>query len=161
MRKIILVITIITSMLLTSCYFIGPVDSDIKTENVDFNSDNIIGTWKLDKFSYEYLSRKEKTDSIYITFNKDKTFVLNNSNSLFLSNTNENIKSKQNGIIDNIQSKGNWSITDIPHNKTIELTFDNKVIQSDFSVFQKENEYQIWYFFGDPDSGERLRFMKN
>ncbi len=161
MKKIFSIITIVASIHLTSCNGFGPIDKNIKTENVDFNNDNIIGTWKLDKFSYDYLSKKNKTDSIYITFNKDKTFVLNNSNTLFQSKSNTEINSKKNGTVDNIQTKGNWTIVETQYDKTIQLFFGKNIIQSGLSVFQKGNEYQIWCFFGDPDSGERLRFVKN
>lgn len=150
------------SINLTSCYFLGPIDTDIKTKNVDFDNNDIIGTWKLDKFSYEYLSKKDKIDSIYITFNSDQTFVLNNSSSIFLPKTNTNF-TKKSGIIDNSQTKGNWKI--LQYNtlaqKHLEFTYEDKTLQSGINVYQKDKEFQIWYFFGDPDSGERLRFLKN
>jgi|SRR5690606_25127782 len=157
---------ILAGILLTlnSCYFFGPVDSNIETRNVDFKEADIIGTWKLDKFSYEYLEKKENFDSIYIAFKTDSTFVLNNSQDLFKwrGNAPEYLDVKQNGTIDNIMTSGTWKIKDYKSGnlKVLEIVYNNKTYQTGVNVYKKDNEYQIWYFFGDPDSGERLRFLK-
>lgn len=56
MKKILFIIIMFN---IVSCNFFGFVDSNIQTKNVDFDESDIIGTWKLDKFSYKYLSGKE------------------------------------------------------------------------------------------------------
>lgn len=160
MKKLFILVGIL--LILNSCYFFGPVDSSIETRNVDFKETDIIGTWKLDKFSYEYLSKKENFDSIHITFKADSTFVLNNSQDLFKwrGNTPEFLDVKQNGVIDNTITSGAWKIKHYKNQKTLGMTYENKTYQTGINVYKKGSEYQIWYFFGDPDSGERLRFLK-
>ncbi|KIX19688.1 hypothetical protein SY27_17925 [Flavobacterium sp. 316] len=37
---------------------------------------------------------------------------------------------------------------------------NNKSTQSGINVYQKGKEYQAWYFLSDPDTGERIRFLK-
>ena len=147
-------------LILQSCNFFGPVDSSIQTKNVDFNEKDIIGRWKLDKFSYEYLSKKDNIDSIYLALNADNSFKINNSSSLFKQVTKINGKDKINGKIDNIKTIGKWEIKPYSSYKVLVLTYENCTHQSGINFYKKENEFQIWYFFGDPDSGERLRFVK-
>lgn len=148
--------------ILISCNFFGPVESSIQTHNVDYNEKDLIGTWKLDKFSYEYLSKKENLDSIYITFNSDSTFVLNNSIHLF-DRMDYRDNEKINGKIDNLKTEGIWKIIryETLNHKYFILNFEDNETRSDFKVFKKGDEYQIWYFFNDPDTGQRLRFLKN
>lgn len=159
MKKIIF--STFIGLILISCNFFGPVDSSIQTNNVDYSEKDIIGTWKLDKFSYEYLSKKDNLDSIYITFKSDSTFVLNNSIDLF-DKIGYRPKDKINGKIDNTNSYGKWKITNykVSKNKVLSLNFNN-IKKSGFDVFKKEDEYQIWYFLNDPDTGQRLRFLKD
>lgn len=146
MKKLIIFLIV---NILVSCNFLGPLDSSIQTKNVDYSEKDIIGTWKLDKFSYEYLSKKEKTDSIFISFDKDSSFIINNSKELF------------NGTIDNIKTTGSWEIIQTSKKKSLQLNYNNGSSQSGINIYQKGKDFQIWYFFGDPDSGERLRFLKN
>ncbi|WP_432672645.1 hypothetical protein [Flavobacterium sp. SM2513] len=157
-------IIIINAILLNSCHFFSPVDSSIQTKNVDFNEVDIIGKWKLDKFSYEYLCMKENVDSIYIIFKADSTFILNNSKDLFKWKywTSDSSNAKENGAIDNLNTSGTWKISDYKsaNLKLLEITYTDKTTQTGINVYKKGVNYQIWYFFGDPDTGERLRFLK-
>ena len=66
----------------TSCHFLGPIDGNIETKNGEVSSNDIIGNWKIDKFSYEYLSDL-KNDSITLSFKSDNSFEMNNSQNLF------------------------------------------------------------------------------
>lgn len=151
-------------LLLTSCGGgFGPVENSIQTKNVDFTEKDIIGEWKLDKFSYKYLSVKENFDSIYITFKSDSTFEINNSKHLFDLNENSFLTEDQSdtgGIIDNEITKGNWKIEQLSNFKTLQLLIENKEYLTGLNINKKEDKFQFWYFFGDPDSGERLRFLK-
>lgn len=161
MRKIISAFFMIA--VLNSCGGGFGADNSIQTHNVDFNEKDIIGNWKLDKFSYEYLSEKENFDSICIFFNKDGTFILNNSGDLFNQKKAdpEFYNVKKNGIIDNKTSNGKWKVTKYEKiGDRLNLIYDNNISQSGLNVYKKGDEYQIWYFFGDPDTGERLRFLK-
>ena len=58
---------------------------------MDFEESDLVGNWKLDKFSYKYLSNKEDYDSIYIQFDSDSTFQLNNSRDLFKEKKDVNV----------------------------------------------------------------------
>ena len=151
---------ILIAKLLTSCNFFGPVESSIETHNVDYSEKDIIGTWKLDNFSYDYLSKKEKLDSIYIIFNKDSTFIMNNSIDLFKFSEDLTKNEKINGTIDNQKLKGTWSINKIENYTYFTLNYEKNKNVSGLNVYKKENQYQIWYFLGDPDMGQRLRFLK-
>jgi len=138
------------------------VDANIQTHNVDFDKQDIIGTWKMDTFSYKYISSDKKMDSIYIIFHENNEFTVNNSKNLFKISPQGNIK---NGIIDNKISNGKWKITQYKYgekiHKTLELVYnDDNTNQSGLNVYKKGDEYQIWHFFGDPDTGHRLRFLK-
>ena len=51
MKKIVYFISI--ANILISCNFFSTVENNIQTNNVDYTDKDIIGTWKLDKFSYK------------------------------------------------------------------------------------------------------------
>ena len=158
MKKI--VCNILLLSIFTSCNFFGPIENKTQTKNVDFIDKNIIGTWKLDKFSYEYLSKKENLDSIYITFESDSTFILNNSIKLF-DRTADLIKNEKiNGKLDNEISKGKWIIKQYTDHKILYIKHENNANQLGINVYKKGEDYQLWYFFNDPDSDQRLRFLK-
>lgn len=146
MKKINSILLIALSFL--SCNGISSIENNTNTKNIDYKKEDIFGKWKMDTFTYKYLTKKEKIDSIYLSLNKDNTFTLNNSKDLF------------NGKLDNIHTKGTWKISENDNNKSIELSFDNKLKQSGINIYQKGKEYQMWYFLSDPDSGERIRFLK-
>jgi len=115
----------------------------------------------MDKFSYKYVSFDKKMDSIYIFFHENGEFTGNNSKDLFKSSSQRNTKK---GIVDNKISNGKWNIKQYEYRekiyKTLELTYEDNTKQIDLNVYKKQNEYQIWYFFGDPDLGYRFRFLK-
>ena len=162
MKRFVIVFLIVIS--LTSCNNGSGINNNIQIHNVNFDEKDIFGTWKLDKNSYKYLHGKESLDSIYITFNEDGTFKLNNSENLFKQKQGipELDSITKNGIIDNEISKGKWQVTKYENmSNNLNLVYDNNINQSGLNVYKKGDEYQIWYFFGDPDSGERLRFLKN
>jgi|SRR5690554_789836 hypothetical protein len=162
----ILLKTVALSAMIISCHFFGPVDRNIQTKNVNFTKEDITDIWKLDKFSYQYLSGKEDFDSIYITFNSDSTFEMNNSFELFKIK-NDSIAAHDfsigktpafsNGKTDNILTNNHWDILKTEKLKTIELKGNESI---SLNVYKKDSIYQLWYFFGDPDAGERLRFLK-
>ena len=147
MKKII--ITFLVVVFLASCGGGFGIDNNIQTHNVNYEEKDIIGNWKLDKFSYKYLSSNREIDSIYIIFNEGGIFKLNNSKDLF------------NSIIDNKTSNGKWKVIKYENiGDRLNLIYDDNTNQSGLNVYKKGDEYQIWYFFGDPDTGERLRFLK-
>jgi len=156
MKKAVIIFFILS--LLNSCNFFNSIDNNIQTKNVEFNKDDIIGKWKLDKFSYKYLYSEKDIDSV---FKQDKTFTLNNSKNLFKTSLQGKIK---NGAIDNKISNGKWNIIRYEYREqidmTLELIYEDNTKQVDLNVYKKKDEYQIWYFFGDPDIGQRLRFLK-
>lgn len=129
-----------------SCNGFGPVDMSIETENFKISQDELLGIWKMDSFSYKYLS-SFKNDSIKIEFKNDSTFILNTSSKLF---DNE---------IDNTTAKGTWKIGSFQREKSIILKFyDNG--SKELQIYKKNKEFQLWHFLSDPDSGERIRFIR-
>ncbi|WP_179321148.1 lipocalin family protein [Winogradskyella helgolandensis] len=131
----------------TSCHFMGPIDVNIERKNVEVNSNDIIGTWKMDKFSYEYLS-EIKTDSIVLTFKPDNLFEMNNSQNLF------------DREINNGTSSGTWEIIEQYDTKKIKLNFNDIKTSKNLEIYKLKENYQLWYFMSDPDTGERIRFLK-
>ncbi|MFD2915476.1 lipocalin family protein [Psychroserpens luteus] len=131
----------------TSCHFMGPIDVNIERKNVEVNSNDIIGTWKMDKFSYEYLS-EIKTDSIVLTFKPDNLFEMNNSQNLF------------DREINNGTSSGTWEIIEQYDTKKIKLNFNDIKTSKNLEIYKLKENYQLWYFLSDPDTGERIRFLK-
>ncbi|NBL63753.1 hypothetical protein GV828_00910 [Flavobacterium sp. NST-5] len=151
---------ILFSLSLTSCNFFGTVDNQIETKNIDLARENIVGIWHLDKFSYKFLSSKDKIESISINFNSNGSFVLNNSKNVFVHNFDLN---ENQVIIDNQETSGKW---DIIHNQFLDTDELNLFFGKEESrleglkVYKKGNQYQILWFFNDPDTGDRLRFLK-
>ncbi len=125
----------------------GPIDVNIERKNVEVNSNDIIGTWKMDKFSYEYLS-EIKTDSIVLTFKPDNLFEMNNSQNLF------------DREINNGTSSGTWEIIEQYDTKKIKLNFNDIKTSKNLEIYKLKENYQLWYFLSDPDTGERIRFLK-
>jgi hypothetical protein len=124
-----------------------PIDTNIETKNVDVESDDIIGTWKMDKFSYEYLS-EIKNDSIVLTFKSDNVFEMNNSQNLFDREINNEV------------APGTWEIIEQYDTKKIKLNFDETKISKNLEIYKLKKNYQLWYYLSDPDTGERIRFLK-
>lgn len=146
------IITFFLGTILLSCNGGYGIDNKIQTENIQYVKEDIVGKWKLDKFSYKYLLPQDLTDSIYIIFNKDGSFQSNKSIDLFNPSASSNN--------DNTIQKGNWKVNILKTKSELILTYENQVTLSDLNVFKEDTEYQIWYFFGDPDAGKRLRFLK-
>ena len=132
---------------LTSCHFLGPIDTNIETKNIKVESNDIIGTWKMDKFSYKYLS-EFINDSIFLTLKADNIFEMNNSEKLFDREINNQV------------SSGTWEIIDQYDTKKIKLNFSNTKSAKNLEIYKLKNNYQLWYFLSDPDTGERIRFLK-
>jgi hypothetical protein len=153
------ILCILLTVMISSCNFLGSVDSSIQTKNIEYNESDIIGTWKLDKFSYDYLTTKENLDSIYVIFKADSTFVLNNSIKLFEKTANLSNDERINGKLDNIKSVGKWWINSNANQTNLILNFNDGINISKINVYKKANELQLWYHFNDPDSGQRLRFI--
>lgn|SRR5690554_1125986 len=158
------IFTFLSVVFIISCKGdLGNSHDIIQVNNENFDEKDIVGTWKLDEFSYKYLFSYKYFDSISIIFNEDRTFKLNNSKDLFKTKSAESLTRDvvQSGIIDNQISEGKWEITRY-ENVVNQLTlfYKDNTNQSGLKVYKKGNEYQIWYFFGDPDTGERLRFLK-
>jgi hypothetical protein len=114
---------------------------------VDIESNDIIGTWTMDKFSYKYLS-EFKNNSVVLNFKSDKIFKMNNSQNLFK------------GEIDSEISSGTWEVIEQNDKKKIKLIFDKTKTTMDLEIYQLKHDYQLWHFLSDPDNGERIRFLK-
>ncbi|MBC3847620.1 hypothetical protein H8K90_14580 [Winogradskyella echinorum] len=130
-----------------SCHFTGPIDVNIQRKNVEVKSNNIVGKWKMDKFSYKFLSGI-KNDSIVLSLNSDNQFEINNLQNLFEGEINSGI------------SFGKWEIIEQYDTKKIKLTFDDTQTTKNLEIYKLKNNYQLWYFLSDPDNEERIRFLK-
>ncbi len=146
MKRALRLILSLKIMLLVSCNGFGSIDRNVKTKDINVSPKAITGNWGIDYHSYKYLSSIKK-DSITIIFNPDSTFELNSSYDLF------------NNVIENEVSKGNWKIINQNRSVQIELSFNDKMFKN-LEVYKKGENYQLWYFFSDPDTGERLLFLK-
>lgn len=118
----------------------------IETENFKISQDELLGKWKMDSFSYKYLS-SFKNDSIIIEFKNDSTFILNTSSKLF------------DNKIDNTTVKGTWKIESFKREKSIILNFKDN-ISKELQIYKNDKDFQLWHFLSDPDSGERIRFLR-
>ena len=137
----------ILTIFIFSCNGFGPVDRNIQTKNLSISKEELIGKWKMDSFSYRYLSNL-KNDSIEIEFYPDSTFKMNNSSKLFKNS------------IDNEITVGKWKIDSSYKTKSIQLNFNSDKTNKQLEIYKKGKEYQLWYFLNDPDSGERIRFLR-
>lgn len=146
MKKIYLFLLILI-LGFTSCIGFDPIDMNIQTKNLKVTSNDIVGMWKMDKFSYEYLSDFKK-DSVILFFTDNNKFEMNNSQNLF------------NGKINNETTTGTWEIIEQYETKKIKLNFDDTKNSKELEIYKKKDNFQLWYYLSDPDSGERIRFLK-
>lgn len=161
MKKLLILIIILS---LNSCrYFnVSPVNG-ISTKNLTEQPKKLdfVGTWEIDKFSYETINE--------MGYNFKKTelnFKLNGK--VEAKNLPSFIKTfSENKTKDFLNMQGTWNIgKDFDDEKWI-LFLDFKNSKSkeqnfgtEFELFKENEKLILWYFIGDPDSGERLLFKK-
>lgn len=135
------------TVMLSSCNGFGPVDRSINTKNVAVANNDVVGEWKMDSFSYEYLTGTFK-DSVVLRCKEDHTFTLNTTHSLF----DEKLTQET--------TMGSWELTKFGEKTSLALQFTTINTTKTLDVYQKGKNYQLWYFLGDPDMGKRIRFLK-
>jgi hypothetical protein len=160
MKNVIFFIFILT---LTNCrYFnVSPVNGiTFKDLTEKPRESEIIGTWALDKFSYDAIQNKGiKKEKVSLKFNNDKTFEVQNFPNIFdFDENNKIIKSKGIWKISKNFEGKNW-VLNMEFGKTEDFISSN-VISTDFELYLQDNKLIIWYFIGDPDSGDRFLFTK-
>ena len=157
MNKILCLIIIVT---FSSCrYFnVSPVDG-ITTKNLTEKplSEEFIGSWKIDKYSYELIEKKEyKQKNVKLIIKNDGSFAAKN----FPDFVNVFSENKMNEYIN---ANGTWKIgKDFKGEKwTLSLDFNkSEYFSTEFELYRQDEKLILWYFVGDPDSGERLLFEK-
>jgi hypothetical protein len=161
MNKVIFLIIILTH---TSCrYFnVSPVNgitTKVLTEKP--KTEEFIGKWKLDKFSYDLINQNGyESKSIELNIKSDGSFEAKN----FPNFIDAFAESKNKEYIN---AKGNWEIGKdfSDENWVLELYFEKSNLYRDnfameFELYEEKEKMILWFFVGDPDSGERLLFRK-
>ncbi len=119
-----------------------------------------IGNWSLDEFSYDAIQNKGfENKKVRLKFNKDKTFEVQNFPNIFdFDENNKIIKSKGIWKISKNFEGKNW-VLNMEFGKTEDFISSNG-ISTDFELYLQNGKLIIWYFIGDPDSGNRFLFTK-
>ena len=161
MNKILFLIIILT---FTSCrYFnVSPVNG-ITTKNLSEKpkTEELTGKWKLDKFGYELVNEKGyETKNIELNIKSDGSFIAQNIPNFINVFTESKTK-------EFLNSNGSWKIEkDFSDEKyVLGLNFEKSNLDKDgfsveFELYEENDKIILWYFVGDPDSGERLLFRK-
>lgn len=159
MKKHITVISIM-SLLLISCFGVIDTKNNKPVTNVD--QADLTGTWKADKFSYEFSVRNldsrtlKLEDTISLLLNRDGTFMFKNA-----------LEVSEDSIIQK-DYIGTWELE-----KRIEQRFKEQFeirlrtekgfrgMPSRIPIYKKDNQYELFIFIGDPDSEERIGLKKD
>nr|WP_317631544.1 hypothetical protein [uncultured Flavobacterium sp.] len=172
MKKLFFLFAIL--ILTSSCYYLAAFASEIDP-NINANPTDIVGTWKLDKESYNHLVKTEALDSIFLEIKADSSYTINTSLQIF-KDKHQQKDSLDVRLIDNVKTHGIWNLlnTNFINEKTkreykscrIDLK-DKKgnyisKINPYLTVYKLKDkeEYELWHYFEDPDSMIRLRFTK-
>ncbi len=161
MKKIIFLLIVLS---FSSCrYFnVSPVNG-ITTKDLTEEplSKDFIGSWEVDKFSYD-LIRENGYDlkKVKLDIKNNGSFEAINFPD-FIDVFSENISKK------NINTKGMWKIKkDFNEEKWgLQLDFEKSDLYKDglsisYDLYIQEDKLILWSFIGDPDSGERFLFQK-
>lgn len=161
MKKIILLLIVIN---FSSCrYFnVSPVNG-ITTKNITEKplSKDLLGTWLIDIYSYDLLRKKGyEYKKVELSIRNDGSFEAKNLPDFI------NVFSKKN-TKEYTTSKGTWEIAkDFDgENWVLQLKFEKsdfykEDFSTEFDLYLEEDKLILWFFVGDPDSGERLLFKK-
>jgi hypothetical protein len=154
---------ILISCLLGCRYFnVSPVNG-ISLKNVPEkpNDNDLIGTWEVDKTTYDLVEKKgyKNPRKIELKLNNDKTFEAKNFPDFAMVFDSRVLKAHQ--------LKGKWNVAkDFEETYfVLELSFD-KIEDSvggfstSYDLYLQDSKLIIWDFIGDPDSGERFLFEK-
>jgi len=157
-------VLLILVLCICSCrYFnVSPVNG-ITTKNLTEKPlpKDFIGKWKIDKHSYDLIS-KEGYEY------KDVELVIKNDGSFNAKNFPDfiDVFSKK-ATKEYLNAKGTWKIgKDFDDEKwVLGLNFEKSKLYRDdlaveFELYIEKEKLILWYFIGDPDSGERLLFEK-
>jgi hypothetical protein len=122
----------------------------------------LIGLWEVDAFSYKYF--KEFMDirdkKVTVELRKDGTVVGSNLPRFSVSNfepPKELVSPSGTWFTNQSFSKENWQVT---------MRFDRKNDEPQYGfagrydIYKRNDSLLLWLFLGDPDSGDRLLFVK-
>ena len=149
---------------LNSCrYFnVSPVNG-ITTKDLTEKPKTIqfIGKWKLDKFSYDLINQNGyEIKTVELNIKSDGSFELKNFPNFIDVFTKSKTK-------EYLNVGGNWKIGKnfSDENWVLGLNFEKSSLYRngfamDFELYEEKGKIILWYFVGDPDSGERLLFRK-
>lgn len=149
------------SIILNSCQFPKTIDeSSLKRIEEKPDNSELYGTWELDSFSYDYVSKTYSNNNdfdIVLNINQDNSFLLKNMP--FYDNFGVQKYTKLTTI------DGNWILKQSFNKKYWELKLDYLIYEKTKSMIlmlfnKKDTGLVIWKFIGDPDMGKRLLFEK-
>ena len=160
MKRIICLL--ILSTLISCRYFnVSPVNG-ITTKNLTVKPTQaeMIGTWEVDKFSYELNEHKGyEKKKIELNLKKDRTFSISN-----LPNYVKVFDKTEDKFVN---TSGTWKIgKDFKGEKwVLNIRFDKsnlyeKGMSTYYDLYLQDDGIIIWNFIGDPDSGERFLYRK-
>lgn len=140
----------------------SPVDGVlIKHVKEEPSLDDVIGEWEVDNISYNLVKNNGYEEAeIRLVFNKDGTFEAFNYPSFM--NVFKKIEERK---LYNL--KGKWNLIEDQKNENwkLNIVFDSndlyeRVYSDTYDLFLKKGKLIIWFFIGDPDSGEYFLFEK-
>lgn len=160
MKKHITIISILC-LLLISCFEV--VDTKNNKPVTKVNQSDLTGVWKADKFSYEFSVKnidgktQKPEDTISLLLNRDGTFMFKNA-----------LEVSEDSIIQKNYT-GTWELAKriqkgYENQYAINLNSKNKLplyLRFSFPIYKKNNQYELFIFIGDPDSGERIGLKKD
>ena len=150
---------IIILMFAYSCQSRGPVDNSKLQKVIEKpTKSKLTGAWEVDSFSYDFISKAYDMNNnrIILTLNNDNTFeVINMPFYDHFGTPKSKELSDVTGLWELKQSfKKNWELK-------LKFVDGEKQNSLSFILFNKLNkDLRLWYYIGDPDSGNRLMFTK-
>ncbi len=174
MKKLCLLYYLLFLISITACNLnpLGSRPDETRTKNPTIKFSKVaekpadsllIGTWEVDRFTYEFLRKHVDVDDrkVTLTLKKDRTLTsmnLPNMNSYNLYQP-DSLLGKMTGSWEPEQSykKDRWQV---------QLSFDWKGgtrygFAGSYYIYKRNDSLFLWRYIGDPDSGNRLLFRKN
>jgi hypothetical protein len=125
------------------------------------NDSLLIGTWEVDKFSYDYIEKLIDIEGKKIMISIHKEGVLGSANLPNFRWSNEDKPTKL------INPEGTWKLNQSYKKDRwqISMSFGRQGgyeyrFAGRYDIYKRNDSLFLWMFIGDPDSGNRLLFQK-